>query len=212
MENTEILGRLFLWKRAFDDAHALLSTAFRADIGKKQSAQKEDALKYIKNHEEFMKLNPDADISQFNSQYIRPFPTIEECYIINNVCVEHSINCFCKVFNIGHGLPGAVSKNDQKFRDEHLPKIKAIAFESENEQFWFDELCRRAREVRDTMISHTDGNKYPIKYSGRHTSISSPKKLWELIPLDQFQSMLSLLSKAVEQYMDSFSKEHKINN
>jgi hypothetical protein len=211
MEHIEIQGRLLLWKNAFDNAYVVLLTAFRSDSGRKQSAQDQDAIQYVKSYEEFIRNNPDCDIHQFNSQHPRQFPTIEECYVIYNVCIEHAINCFCKVFNLGHGLPGSVSKNDQKFRDEHLPKIKTIAFSTESEQRWFDELSRRAKEIRDTMISHDDANNDPI-YTDKHSTISGTQKLWKLIPLNQFHSMLNQLSKAIELYMKSLTPTEQINN
>jgi hypothetical protein len=197
----EILGRLSLWKFAFDESYVLILTAFRADGGTRQELQKQGAQQFVEKYEEFIKKEPMENLRSFEKQYSRQFPTIEECYIINNVCIELAIIYFCQILSGGNQSSGNVSKNDRSFISSHLPKIKEIAFKTLGEQLLFDELCEKLKTVRDKMIGHADGDEYPIIYSDKYTRIVGPRKLWGQIPLEQFCIMLDKLRIATEIYM-----------
>ncbi len=203
MKNKEILGRLILWQYALDNTHALLLFSQRAIQGSKQESQKKEAQQFVKDHAKFEVENPEKGIADFLASYPRPFPTIEECIVLNQASIELAITYFCQILKPGNSHEDNISSNSKLFVETHLTKLKDMAFKTEGEKILFDSIREKLEVVRDKMLSHADGSAYMIDYSGKHPN-GGPKKLWSQIPLEQLQVMCAQLSKALDSYMESF--------
>lgn len=204
----ELVGRLWLWSQSFSNTRHLLEMVFRANIGIQDELRLKEQDTYISKLNEFAKHQSGYKEGQtlqshqrkFDELYPRTFPTWLECWAIHDAFVELAIVYFCQVFNSGSCREGQSAKSDKSFRNEHLTKILATVFPTNEEMVKFEFLKNSVVTARDKVIGHSDGEAYNITHSSPVSTYRGPNISWRDIDFEFWYASLEKFITATRNY------------